>query len=98
MEHGIIILIPSKISESSKLHQVAIFQTTSMLSSDMKYLLHFSDITFRFSYHSGDTKTLKMSVLTPKKCGEFISEVAKNVFIIPDGVKKLAHEVSSGRN
>jgi hypothetical protein len=39
-----------------------------------------------------------MSILTPKKSGEFISKFAKNVFILPDGIKKLANEVSSGRN
>jgi hypothetical protein len=41
--------------------------------------------------------TLIMSVLTPKKSGEFISKFAKNVLILPDGIKKLAHEVSSER-
>jgi hypothetical protein len=39
-----------------------------------------------------------MSVLTPKKSGELISKLAKNVFILPDGIKKLANEVSSERN
>jgi hypothetical protein len=38
-----------------------------------------------------------MSALTPKKSGEFISKFAKNVLILPDGIKKLAHEVSSER-
>jgi hypothetical protein len=41
---------------------------------------------------------LEMSILTPKKSGEFISKFAKNVFILPDGIKKLANEVGSGRN
>jgi hypothetical protein len=40
---------------------------------------------------------LEMSILTPKKSGEFISKFAKNVFILPEGIKKLANEVSSGR-
>lgn len=38
---------------------------------------------------------LEMNVLTPKKSGELISKLAKNVFILPDGIKNLAHEVSS---
>lgn len=41
---------------------------------------------------------LAMNVLTPKKSGEFISKLAENVFILPDGIKKLAHEVSFGIN
>jgi hypothetical protein len=38
-----------------------------------------------------------MRVLTPKNSGELISKLAKNVFILPEGIKKLAYEVSSGR-
>lgn len=41
---------------------------------------------------------LEMNILTPKQSGEFISKFAKNVFILPDGIKKLANEVSSGSN
>ncbi|KDR22309.1 hypothetical protein L798_01179 [Zootermopsis nevadensis] len=37
-----------------------------------------------------------MNVLTPKKSGELISKLAKNVFILPDGIKNLAHEVAEG--
>jgi hypothetical protein len=39
-----------------------------------------------------------MNVVTPKISGEFISKLAKNVFILPDGINKLAYEVSYGRN
>jgi len=38
-----------------------------------------------------------MRVLTPKQSGELISKFAKNVLILPEGIKKLAYEVSSGR-
>jgi hypothetical protein len=38
-----------------------------------------------------------MSVLIPKKAGELVSKLAKNVLILPDGLKKLAYEVSSAR-
>jgi len=38
-----------------------------------------------------------MRVLTPNKSGELISKFAKHVFILPEGIKKLAYEVSSGR-
>jgi hypothetical protein len=38
-----------------------------------------------------------MSILTPKKAGELVSKLAKNVQILPDGIKKLAYEVSSAR-
>ncbi|XP_023727755.1 queuosine salvage protein isoform X2 [Cryptotermes secundus] len=39
---------------------------------------------------------LEMNILTPKQSGEFISKFAKNVFILPDGIKKLANEVAEG--
>ncbi|KAJ4439681.1 hypothetical protein ANN_07809 [Periplaneta americana] len=35
-----------------------------------------------------------MSVLSPKKSGEFITKNAKNVFIEESGIKKLAHEIA----
>jgi hypothetical protein len=43
-------------------------------------------------------RQLEMNILTPKQSGEFISKFAKNVFILPDGIKKLANEVSPGSN
>ena len=38
-----------------------------------------------------------MAVLTPKASGELITKLAKNVFIVPDGINKLAQEVSDTR-
>lgn len=66
---------------------------------EFQFLATYSCVTeasFRIGYCCGYINTITMSVLTPKKSGEFISKFAKSVLILPDGIKKLAYEVSSG--
>lgn len=35
----------------------------------------------------------RKSILSPRESGKFIAQTAKDVFIVEDGVKKLAYEV-----
>jgi hypothetical protein len=67
---------------------------------EFEFLATYSGVTetsCRFEYCCSYINSITMSILTPKKAGELVSKLAKNVLILPDGIKKLAYEVRSAR-